>query len=307
MIKDRKPWGGIFPALCTPFDQRGGPDLAAQRAIVRFAIASGADGVVCFGLAGEVNKLTPEERKLLGRTIVEEVAGRLPVLIGVGAEALHTAIDLAEYATGIGADGLVIPPPITAHVGAEELEGYFRAIAAATPLPIVIQDAPEYLGVSVSPQSVLKLSEVQPNIRYMKIETGPEGTERWVTALSPRVGVFTGGAGLNLLHDFRLGVVGNIPGTELTDLLVDVNRCRMRGEAERASTLFRALLPYLVFSLQGIDHYNACTKEMLVRRGVIARAGLRAPAPPLTPLAIDLLDSFAAELNLSTGRAAAAS
>src|SRR5262249_36976471 len=89
---------GIFPAICTTFAADGSLDLDAQRAVVRFVLSSGADGIVCFGLAGEVNKLTPDERKLLTATIIEEADGRVPVLIGVGAEALHTARDLARQA-----------------------------------------------------------------------------------------------------------------------------------------------------------------------------------------------------------------
>ena len=177
-------------------------------------------------------------------------------------------------------------------------KSYFRAIAAATSLPVVIQDAPEYLGVSVSPKSVLRLAAQQPNIRYVKIETGPEGTERWVRALAPGIGVFTGGAGLHLPQDLDCGVAVNIPGTELTDLLVAVDRSLRAGDRARAEALHRSLLPYLVFSLQGIDHYNACAKEMLVRRGVIYRAGLRAPAPALSGFAAGLLDAFATELRV---------
>jgi dihydrodipicolinate synthase/N-acetylneuraminate lyase len=290
-------WSGIYPALCTPFAEDGALELNSQRAVVRFALAGGADGVVCFGLAGEVNKLTPDERKRLAAVILEEVAGRVPVLLGVGAEAIHTSIELARYAEAAGASGVVVPPPLTAHLQGDDLGPYFCAVAAATTLPVVIQDAPAYLGVGLSPACIRQCAETESNIRYVKVETGPEGTARWVTELGPHIGVFTGSAGLNLLDDLRVGAVGNIPGTEIADLLVLVHRHRRQGQAAAAEALFRRLLPYLVFSLQDIDHYNACTKEILVRRGILPRAGLRQPAPRLSALALELLDAHAAELK----------
>lgn len=298
-------WTGILPAICTTFAPDGALDLEAQRAVVRFVLAGGADGIVCFGLAGEVNKLTPDERKRLATVILDEVKGRVPVLLGVGTEAIHTSIDLARFAEAAGAAGIVVPPPITSHLAGDELVPYFCAIAAATTLSVVIQDAPAYLGIGCSPAAIRTCAEAQPNIRYVKIETGPEGTARWVSELSPRIGVFTGGAGLNLLDDLRLGAVGNVPGTELTDLLVGIWRSRREGRHAAAEASFRRLLPYLVFSLQDIDHYNACTKEILVRRGVLRQAGLRQPAPRLSPLALELLDAHAAELAFPAPAAAA--
>jgi 4-hydroxy-tetrahydrodipicolinate synthase len=279
--------------------QDGALDIDAQRAVARFAIACGADGVVCFGLAGEVNKLTPEERKRLAAAILEEVDGHVPVLLGVGTEALYTSIELARYAETTGASGIVIPPPLTAHLQGDDLGPYFCAIAAATALPVVIQDAPAHLGIGLSPGCIRQCVQTQPNIRYMKVETGPEGTARWVTELGPNIGVFTGSAGLHLLEDLRVGAVGNIPGTELTDVLVSVYRHWQQGSLATAEALFRRLLPYLTFSLQDLDYYNACTKEMLVRRGILSRAGLREPAPRLSTLALELLDAHSAELELS--------
>jgi 2-keto-3-deoxy-L-arabinonate dehydratase len=298
-VSDQHHWTGIIPSLCTPFQEDDSIDFGGQRAIVRFALASGAHGILCFGLAGEVNKLTPKERMRLAETILEEVNGRVPVLVGVGAEAEHTAICLTRDAQKAGADGIVIPPPITAHVDGEGLNAYFRTIAASTHLPVVIQDAPAYLGVKLSPQLVRQLADEQPNIRYAKLEAGPDATAHWVAHLEQSVYILTGDAGLHLLTTLRAGAVGNVPGVELTDLLVAVYNADRCGDAVTAESLHQRLLPYLVFSLQDIDHYNACSKELLVRRGVLPRGGLRSPAPRLSPLAMHLLEKYVTDLGLS--------
>ena len=72
----RPSWRGVFPSLATPFDENGELDLAGQRAITRFAVDSGSHGLICFGLAGEVFRLTPSERLELLAVIVDECAGR---------------------------------------------------------------------------------------------------------------------------------------------------------------------------------------------------------------------------------------
>jgi dihydrodipicolinate synthase/N-acetylneuraminate lyase len=310
MKKQKKPLRGILPALCTTFGMDGALDLDAQREAVRFVLASGANGIVCFGLAGEVNKLTPDERKQLSSVIIAEVDGRVPVLVGVGAESLYTARDLAKYVESAGADGVVVPPPITSHCDESGLAPYFAAIADSTSLPMTIQDAPAYLGMKLSAAGIRSLAEAHPNIKYVKIESGPEETARWVADLSPAVEVLTGNAGMFLIDDIHLGAVGNVPGTELTDVLVSVYRDETQGRGQAARQNFNRLLPYLMFSLQGIDHYNACTKEVMVRRGILKRAGLRSPAPALDGVAMGMLDRLASEMGLtpyaSMARAAAA-
>ena len=299
MRQKKKPFRGVLPALCTTFGPDGSLDLAAQKEAVRFVLASGASGIVCFGLAGEVNKLTPDERKQLATVVIEETNGQVPVLIGVGTEALHTSKDLARFAERAGADGVVVPPPITSHCDEVGLAPYFGEIADTTSLPMTIQDAPAYLGMKLSAAGIRRLAEKHPNIQYVKVESGPEETAHWVKELSPVVEVLTGNAGVFLIDDIQLGAVGNVPGTELTDVLVAIYRDETEGRGSSAREKFNRLLPYLMFSLQGIDHYNACTKNVMVRRGVLKHAGLRSPAPALDDVAIGMLDRLFADLKLA--------
>jgi 4-hydroxy-tetrahydrodipicolinate synthase len=278
-------FAGIFPVLATPFAEDGSLDLDGQRAVVRFALRCGADGVVCFGMGAEVNKLTPGERRRLCEAIVAEVDGRVPVIVGVGAESTHHAVALARHAHGCGAAGIVIPPPMTANLAADELDPYFGAIADAVDLPVMLQNAPEYIGVGLSPALVLRLAAAHANIRHVKLEAGPDQTERWAAALGPDIRVFTGDAGIHLVGCLRAGAVGNIPAVDVADVLVRAYAAERRGDGAAADAIFAPLLPYLTFALRGIDHCNACTKEVLVQRGILPRGGLRPPARTLTPFA----------------------
>jgi dihydrodipicolinate synthase/N-acetylneuraminate lyase len=292
------PWAGVFPVLPTPFTETGAVDLEAQRAVVRFALSCGVHGLVCFGLGAEVNKLTPDERRTLTDVILAEVDDRVPVVVGCGAEAVHTATELAQYAEQHGADGIVVPPPVTANADAGVLEDYFSAIAAAVELPVVIQDAPAYLGVALSPALVRRVADRSPNVKYVKLELGPDGTAQWAEALGPRFRIFTGDAGVHLVGTLRAGAVANIPAVDVADVLVAAYEAESRGNRAAADADQQRVLPYLVFALQGIDHLNACTKAMLVRRGVLERGGLRPPAPRPGPLFAELMDGHAAALEL---------
>ena len=285
-------WAGIFPSIPTAFSDEGSLDLASQGAVARFSVECGAQGLLCFGLAGEVFRLTPDERRAALEAIVEAVAGRIPVLAGVGAEALHTSLALARDASQAGADGVVIPPPVTARPSRRELMHYFAAIAAAGELPAMVQDAPEYLGVELGPELVVELARSSPEIAYVKLEAGPESIAEWVAAAEGELAVFGGNGGIFLLDTLDNGAVGNAPGADVTDELTATYALWRSGDAVGARSRFAPLLPLLVFESQGIEHYNACAKHLLVRRGVLASAHVRAPTTGLTAVGRALAERY---------------
>ena len=276
-------WAGIFPSIPTTFADDGSLDLASQASVARFSVDCGAQGLLCFGLAGEVFRLTPRERREALEAIVEAVAGRIPVLAGVGAEALHTSLALAREARAAGADGLVIPPPVTTRPSRRELVRYFDEIATAGELPAMVQDAPEYLGVELGPELVLDVVRANPSVVCVKLEAGAERIAEWV-AQSGELGVFGGNAGLFMLDTLDAGGVGIAPGADVTDALTAIYARWRAGDAAEARRLFAGVLPLLVFESQGIEHYNACAKHLLVRRGVLASSHMRAPTSGLSDL-----------------------
>jgi 4-hydroxy-tetrahydrodipicolinate synthase len=291
-------WRGIFPSLPTPFLPEGGVDLDAQRRVVRFAIDHGAHGLICFGLAGEVLKLVPEERKRLCDVIVDETAGAVPVFVGVGAESEHVARDLARSAERAGVDGVVIPPPVLTKLGPDGLHRYLCRVADQVTLPVMVQDAPELLGVGIGAELVSRVIDSVPNVSYVKLEIAGDGMRRWVQELGDRAAVFGGNGGLYILDCLRAGAAGIAPGLELVDLLVAIHAAEIAGDAERAERLFGLFLPMMVFEMQDIDHYNACCKYVLTRRGVDLSPGLCQPAMELDATARTMLDRYLAALEL---------
>lgn len=301
------PWKGILPSLPTPFDASGAVDVDAFRDVMRFAVACGAHGFVCFGLAGEVARLTVEERQRLLEAAVEE-AGDLPVLSGATAENLRDAKRLARHAEQTGAAGIVIPPPAATGLSTAEIIDFIVEVAGTTSLPAVVQDAPEYIGVGLPPTAIREAAGRAPNISAVKLETSAEGIERWSGELGDDFAVFGGNGGMYLLDCLRCGADGIMPGADTIDLLVAIYDHEQAGRAADADDLFARLLPLLVFEMQSIEHYNRCAKYVLRRRGVELRGDLRQPAPrPLEPSSVARLDAYLERLGLAGHEAMAES
>lgn len=296
------PWRGVYPAICTPFTADDAVDFDAQRRVVRFAVDSGAHGIVAFGLAGEVLKLSPDERRALTDAIVDEVAGAVPVFVGAGAPSVRTSIELACHAEQAGASCVVLPAPMGGALGETALVDYFVRIASAVSVPVMIQDAPAYVGVGLGPDVVRQIGSLAENVRLVKLEAGPVEMGEWIRSLGDDFAIWGGDGGVYLLDCLRTGAAGIIPGIDLVDFLVRVYEAEANGDSALAEELFRELLPVLVFEMQhSIDHYNACAKRVLVQRGVIGHDGLRSPASSFGDVSRLLLDRHLSGLELGAG------
>src|SRR6516225_4406597 len=157
-------WKGVYPAICTPFTAEDELDLDAQRRVVRFALAAGSHGIVAFGLAGEVLKLSADERRELTDVILDEVSGAVPVFVGVGAPSTRASIELARHAEAAGASCVVVPAPMSGNVGSDALVDYMTRIAAAVSVPVMVQDAPAYLGIGLGVELVRRIGERAANV-----------------------------------------------------------------------------------------------------------------------------------------------
>jgi 4-hydroxy-tetrahydrodipicolinate synthase len=292
-------WRGIHPAICTPFTPDDEVDLDAQRRVVRFVLEAGAHGIVAFGLAGEVLKLSSDERKALTDTILDEVGGAVPVFIGAGGPSIGAAIELARYAEAAGASCVVLPAPMSGALDESTLVDYFVRVASSVSIPVMIQDAPAYLGVGLGPSLVERVGARAENVRLVKLEAGPVEMGAWISTLGPEFSIWGGDGGVYMLDCIRTGAAGIIPGSDLTDLLVQVYEAEAEGDPARADELFRFVLPILHFEMQhSIDHYNACAKRVLVQRGVLRSDGLRPPAGALGGTSRILLERHLAGLQL---------
>jgi 4-hydroxy-tetrahydrodipicolinate synthase len=293
-------WRGVYPAICTPFTPDDEVDVEAQRRVVRFALECGSHGIVAFGLAGEVLKLSANERRELTDAILEEVGGAVPVFVGIGAPSIQVSIELARHAEAAGASCIVVPAPMSGALDEDALVDYFARVAAAVAVPVMIQDAPAYLGIRLGVGVVQRVGSVAENVRLVKLEAGPAEMSHWIDRLGSEYAVWGGDGGMYMLDCVRSGAAGIIPGVDLVDVLVRVYEAEARGETALADERLREILPMLVFEMQGsIDHFNACAKQILVQRGVLQHDRLRPPAGALGRASRMLLERHLAGLQLA--------
>lgn len=170
----RGQWTGCGTALVTPYAGDGSVDEAAVRRLVRRQIEAGIHFLVPCGTTGESPTLTLEERVRIVELVVDEAAGRVPVLAGAGGYDTQEVIHAGRRMQQAGASGLLSVTPYYNKPTPEGLYQHYRAIAAAVPLPIIVYNVPGRTGVNVDPATLLRLSTI-PGIAGVKEASGNMG------------------------------------------------------------------------------------------------------------------------------------
>lgn len=151
---------GCGTALVTPFRKDGSLDEATLRKLVRRQIDAGIDFLVPCGTTGESPTLTHAEHLRVCEITVEEAAGKTPVLGGAGGYNTHEVVELAKELKQIGVDGLLSVTPYYNKPNPEGLYQHYKAIAAATPLPIIVYSIQGRTGINVEPATLKRLAEI---------------------------------------------------------------------------------------------------------------------------------------------------
>ncbi len=164
-------FGKILTAMVTPFDQNGEVDFQATENLINYLIANGTDGLVVSGTTGESPTLTEEEKVELFKFAVKVVDGRIPVIAGTGSYNTKASIELTKHAENAGVDGIMLVAPYYNKPSQEGLYQHFKAIAEETSLPIILYNIPGRSVVSLSVETVVRLSEIK-NIVAIKEASG---------------------------------------------------------------------------------------------------------------------------------------
>ncbi len=204
-------WRGVFPALCTQFTEADAVDVPATLAHLDAQLAAGVHGVVLMGSVGENTALEFAEKLDLLRAGVAHVNKRVPVLVGVAETTTAHACRWATAAAELGADGLMVLPPMIYPSDARETAWHLRAVAASAPLPVMLYNNPPAYRVDLTPDQFADLGD-EPKFVCIKESSGDP---RRVTDLVNRVGdrytIFAGVDDL-FLECLLLGAVGWVSG-----------------------------------------------------------------------------------------------
>ena len=261
-----KAFRGIFAILQTPFtlhDELEEEDLERE---VNFCVRAGAHGLVWPQLAGEFYLLSEAERRRGAETLIRAAGGRCTVVIGVQAASKEIAIEFARHAEATGADAVIALPPFLGSVSLEMAAEYYRAIAAAIRLPVIIQNSGGEWGPALPTSFVIQLAKENPRLGYVKEEITPVPHRLGeYKASGVMTGIFSGNAGRNLLNELARGASGTMPACEFVDVQVQIYSLAAAGKWAEARALFQKLLPMIILE----ETYGvAFDKAVLVRRGV---------------------------------------
>ena len=297
---------GIWPILFAFFDAHDRLDRDAMRRQANAAVTWGAPGVAILGLATEANKLAIAERHDLVRWLREDLDGRLPFAVTVSGGTVAEQRALAEFAIAEGASWLILQPPPVALTGVRPERFYFEFFAEVMdglPVPLGIQNAPDYLGVGLSPQALLELAAARPNFRVVKGEAPSTVIERTIAHAGDRLAVLNGRGGLELIENLQAGCAGMIVAPDTADHQQRVFELLRAGRAEEARALYARILPAIVFAMQSLDALVCYGKRIAAWRLGIGEVHDRAPALQPTGFGLRTARDHARRLGAPGGAA----
>ena len=286
---------GVFTILITPFDEHARIDEASLRSLVEFNLDAGVHGLGV-AIGSEIFKLSEAEREHVTRIVVDQVRGRVPVVINTGAAGTDLAVLYSQAAERNGANALMITPPSFLPAGPDEVLDYYRAISDAVGIPLFIQDtssAPVGAGLA------RRIAEECRWVRYDKLESLPVTTRvaDMVAVAGDRLIVFGGAGGGYFIEELRRGSVGTMPFCSQPEAFVQVWNLWQHGDESAARELFdRTIMPVNRIAGQAAGIFYHVHKELLRRRGVIRTATVRSPAPAIDPQTKRELDQLIEEL-----------
>lgn len=239
-------WHGVYPALLTPFTEDGAIDFDMFKKNFLAQIDAGVSGLVIAGTLGEASTLSTQEKFDLLSFAKKHVPVGIPVILNIAEQTTTDACEFAKTAEQLGADAFMLLPPMRYRASDREVNAYFKAVASATTLPIMIYNNPVDYGITVSLDMFADLSE-HTNIQSVK-ESTRDLTN--ITRMTNRFGdrfKILGGVDTIALEAQLMGAHGSVAG--LVDAFpretVAIYRLAQAGQLEEALAIYRWFMPLL--------------------------------------------------------------
>lgn len=276
-------YSGIWPVAPTPFHDDGTLDLDGMKRVLDCLIDQGADGICILANFSEQFLVSDEERATLTRLCLEQVAGRVPVIVTISHFATQITVERARFAKALGADIVMMMPPYHGALlkgTAEQTFEQFRAVGEVG-IPIMVQDAP-LSGVDLPVPLLVRMARDIDAVRLFKIEC-PKAANKLRALIDAGgdaiEGPFDGEEGITLLADLDAGATGSMTSGMIVDRIKPVIELHRAGDIEGATAAYGRVA-------MAINHENrqcgwqSC-KAAMVEGGVIRSEFCRHPIPPL--------------------------
>jgi len=273
-----KKFRGVYTVMITPVDADGRANLAALADFTNWQIEQGIHGLIPLGSTGEFLSLSEEDWDAVACTVIDTAAGRVPVLIGTGAEDTREAVRLSKKAEAFGADGVMIIPPFYSTPTDDELVQHYKTVAEAISIPIMVYNNPATSNVDMKPELLARIAEIK-GCDYVKESTLEVFRIRDIIRLAGKN--MTPFGGIMGFESFVMGAEGWVavasnvapgPMSRIFELAADEKKY------DEAKALYLEWLP--IINAVGGQAYVAGSKSLLTHMGFAAGN----PLPPRLPL-----------------------
>lgn len=241
---------GMGVALVTPFTENGDIDFTALERLVQMHIDAGTAFLCVLGTTAETPTLTAEEKREIRKRVIKQVAGRLPIMVGIGGNCTRAVVEEIKNEDLTGVDAILSVAPYYNRPSQEGIYLHYKAISEATSLPIYMYNVPGRTGVNILPSTVVRVANDCPNIVGYKAASGDMEQIKELIATKPEnFDVFSGDDALtfDIMSAGGVGVIsvfGNAFPREMTQLVAAVQEGRIddaRLMNESLKELFRLI------------------------------------------------------------------
>ncbi len=259
---------GVFPAMVTPLTPEEKVDKAAMRRVVRYCLDGGVHGVLVLGSTGEFPAMTEAMRQDAIETTLDEVRGRVPVLIGCGEPSTQRTIAQVRTAARTKADGVLVAIPYYFPLDQAAVIRHYEMVAESSELPVVLYNFPQMTKITMAPDTVVKLAG-HPNIIGVKDSAGDFiSMQRYIEGTTDSEFAVMSGTPALGLSAYQLGAKGGIfAGCSLVPkLCADVYNAFIKGDMESAIALQK--IASLIPLMGGFGPNSAVIKFGLDKLGI---------------------------------------
>jgi 2-keto-3-deoxy-L-arabinonate dehydratase len=281
-----KRYRGVYPVAPTVFDAEGRLDLDGQRRCIDFMIDAGSHGICILANWSEQFTLTDAEREQVMHAVLEHVAGRVPVIVTTSHMGTQVCAARSRAAEDAGAAMVMVMPPYhgaTMRVPENGIYEFFRRVADAISIPVMIQDAP-IAGTPLSVPFLVRMAREIPNIRYFKIEV-PQAAAKLRNLIREGgeliEGHWDGEEGITLMPDLEAGATGAMTGAGYPDGIRKVFDAFAAGRRDEAAEAYMRWLPLINYENRQCGLQAA---KILMEEGRVIKSGAaRHPLLPIDP------------------------
>lgn len=299
----RRPFSGCGTALVTPLTPQGSVDELALRRLVRRQLEAGVHFLAPCGTTGEAPTLTRAERRRVVELVVEEAAGRVPVLAGAGGYDTAEVVALARDMAAAGAGGLLSVTPYYNKPSPDGLLAHYRAVAEATPLPVIVYNVPGRTGCNIDVSLLVRLAEI-PGVIGIKEASGNFAQIVEMCAAAPDTFLVLSGDDALTLGVMAVGGCGviSVASNEAPRAMVELVEATERGDYATARAIHRRWLPLMQVNF--VEPNPIPVKAALAAMGLIEPV-YRLPLVPPRAESMEKIRRVLAALDLLSHEVAA--